>query len=70
MSFPREYDEHRFFSDNHPEEKESEQDLAHKRELRKLLEEKLERKRLKEELEDAWDEEFDLDKELKRGGGV
>ena len=42
------------------------EDLAHKREIRRMLEEKLERKRLKLELRDELDPEFndDFDEEL------
>lgn len=41
------------------EVEESPRDINHKREVKRLLDEHLERKRLKKELEDELDEDFD-----------
>ncbi|MBA3537782.1 MAG: hypothetical protein H0T84_14430 [Tatlockia sp.] len=61
MSLRREQDDEYHFSSDYPfeEEKDSEK-ISHKREVRKILEERLERKRLKEEF-DELDGEFDWD---------
>ncbi|MCC5792854.1 MAG: hypothetical protein JJT82_09660 [Legionellaceae bacterium] len=59
MRLPRELEDH-VLSDidvNYEEDKDS---ATHKRELRRRIEEQLERKRLREELEDDYDE-FDWD---------
>ncbi|MDP1604198.1 MAG: hypothetical protein Q8M03_13140 [Legionella sp.] len=56
MGLHREYDENKSFSDFSMEEDGDE--LSHKKRVRKLLEEKLERKRLKEEF-DELDGDFD-----------
>lgn len=60
MSLRREYDDHHSFSEYSYEDEEDQDKLSHKRQVRKALEEKLERKRLKEEL-DELDGEFDWD---------
>lgn len=58
MSFPRESESHQPFSDiNYDDDKEA---LSHKKRVRRMLEERLERKRLKEEF-DEMDGEFDWD---------
>lgn len=59
-------DDHNYGSDTHYEEQEHEDidDLVHRKRVRRMLEEKLERKRLKEELEDyegELDDEFNWD---------
>ncbi|WP_419418612.1 PA3496 family putative envelope integrity protein [Legionella sp. D16C41] len=62
MNLPREYDQD-FDEDAHSFSEypiEEEEDLAHKKHVRKLLEEKLERKRLRENI-DELDGEFNWD---------
>lgn len=59
MSLHKDYDDNKSFSDfNYDEETE---DLDHKKQVRRMLEDRLERKRLKEELEDELNAEFDWD---------
>jgi len=59
MSLRKDYDEDaHYFSDKHVES--NPEELSHKRRIRKLLEERLERKRLKEDI-DELDGEFDWD---------
>ncbi|MGQ3892245.1 hypothetical protein [Legionella sp. CNM-4043-24] len=58
MSLHKEYDDAHFFSDM-PMESDKE-DLSHKRRIRKMLEDRLERKRMKEDM-DELDGEFDWD---------
>lgn len=61
MSLRREHDEEDYsFSDYSLEDENDLEHLSHKRRVRKMIEEKLERKRLKEEL-DELDDEFDWD---------
>lgn len=64
MSLRREYDEEHAFTDFSHENDEDAEQLTHKRRVRKMIEERLERKRLKEEF-DELDGEFDWD-ELER----
>ncbi|WP_131782969.1 hypothetical protein [Legionella gresilensis] len=62
MNLPREYDRE-FDEDAHSYSEfpiEEEADLAHKKRIRKMLEDKLERKRLREYI-DELDGEFDWD---------
>jgi len=62
MGLHRDYDEKHTVVDIHLDE--SPHELGHKRHLRKMLEARLEHKRLKEELEDyegELDDEFDWD---------
>lgn len=71
MGLHKEPDEQSFADINFDEQRDSDEDievnvddLSHKKQVRKLLEEKLERKRLKEEFMDDFDEiggEFDWD---------
>ena len=58
MSLRSEYDESYYFSD-FPLEEETE-DMVHKKRIKRLLEDRLEKKRLKEEI-DELDGEFDWD---------
>lgn len=59
MSLNKDHDDNQYYSDfNYGEDKE---DLNHKKHVRRMLEDRLERKRLKHELEDELDEEFDWD---------
>ncbi|MDA9271852.1 hypothetical protein N9Q05_00495 [bacterium] len=62
MSLYKDHDEnHHGFDYSYPDE---EGDLVHKKRVRRMLEAKIERKRLKEELEDyegELDDEFDWD---------
>lgn len=62
MGLQREHDEDDYhFSTEYSYEEENDRDkLSHKRHVRKMLEDRLERKRLKEEL-DELDSEFDWD---------
>lgn len=60
MGLHKDYDENKSFSDFNYEEND-EETLNHKKQVRRLLEERLERKRLKAELEDELDGEFDWD---------
>lgn len=57
MSLNKIYDEHQAFPDLQLEDEVS--SLEHKKRVRRLLEERLERKRLKEELDDELEGEFD-----------
>jgi hypothetical protein len=60
MSLHKEYDDYSFTDHNY----EDEIDIDHKRRVRRMLEDKLERKRLKEEFKDDFDElagEFNWD---------
>ena len=59
MSLQKDYDEKRFFSDASYEEET--ENVSHKREVRKKIEDYLEQKRLKEELEDEFDADFRWD---------
>ena len=59
MGLHKDFDDGQFFSDlNFDEETE---DLDNKKRVRRLLEERLDRKRLKEELDDELEGEFDWD---------
>ena len=60
MGLRREHEEDFSFSEHHFEEDHEKEDLSHKRHVRKLLEERLERKRIKEEF-DELDGEFNWD---------
>lgn len=62
MSLHRDFEENHSFSDFPMEEKA--EDMSHKKRIKKLLDDRLERKRLKEEF-DELDGEFDWD-ELER----
>lgn len=59
MSLHKDYDENQSFSDFNYDDDVDE--LNHKKQVRRMLEDRLERKRLKAELEDELDEEFDWD---------
>lgn len=59
MSLPREYEEESSFSEYSYDEEDA-QELTHKKRVRRMLEDRLERKRLKEEF-DELDGEFDWD---------
>lgn len=62
MGLRRGYDDDSHSFSEYPyEEEEDIEQLNHKRQVRKMLEEKLERKRLKEELDDELYGEFDWD---------
>ena len=59
MGLHKEYDDNRNCSDfNYDEDPE---ELSHKRQVRRMLEDRLERKRLKQELEDDFADEFSWD---------
>ncbi len=58
MSLRKSFDEEQYLADMHYEEKQ--EDMPHKRKVRRQLEEKLERKRLKEEY-DELNGDFDWD---------
>lgn len=59
MGLHKEYDDNRNFSDfNYDEDPE---ELNHRKEVRRMLEDRLERKRLKQELEDDFTDEFSWD---------
>lgn len=58
MSLNKDYDETQYFNDFTPEG--TVEELSHKKRVRKMLEDRLERKRLKEEF-DELDGEFDWD---------
>ncbi|MCA0403980.1 MAG: hypothetical protein LCH30_09315 [Proteobacteria bacterium] len=60
MGLRHEHEEDYSFSDFPIEEEREAEELSHKRQVRKLLEEKLERKRLKEEF-DELDGDFNWD---------
>lgn len=57
MGLHRNYDDHSSNTDFGYEE--NPEELHHKREVRRMLEDRLERNRLKKELEDEFDDEFD-----------
>ncbi len=63
MSLHKDYDDSQSFSDFKIEEDidgvERIEDLDHKKQVRRMLEERLERKRLKEELDDELEGDFD-----------
>lgn len=59
MGLRKDYDENHHYTDFNLDE--SEEELGHKKRVRKLLEDRLEKKRLKEELEDFENDEFDWD---------
>ncbi len=59
MSLHKEYKDKSSYSEFKPDE--DTEDLNHKKQVRRMLEDRLERKRLKEELEDELDGEFDWD---------
>jgi hypothetical protein len=59
MSLHKDYDDDSHYFSDHAMETDKEE-LSHKRRVRKLLEDRLERKRLKEEI-DELDGEFDWD---------
>jgi hypothetical protein len=63
MSLRGEYEENHSFSEHSCEDEDQAdiEQLTHKRRVRKMLEDRLERKRLKEELDDELDGEFDWD---------
>ncbi len=56
MSLHKDYDESPYVNFE-----EGAEDLQHKKQVRRLLEDRLEKKRLKDELEDEWSDEFDWD---------
>ena len=60
MSLHRDYEDYHSYSDFSFEEEESPERLNHRRQCRKKLEERLERKRLKQEF-DELDGDFDWD---------
>jgi hypothetical protein len=59
MSLQREFNEDHSFSEYYYEEEENAEQLSRKGEIRRLIEARLERNRLREELEDELDREFD-----------
>ncbi|PJD92617.1 MAG: hypothetical protein CK426_03220 [Legionella sp.] len=64
MSLHEDWDDYSFSDKNYDEETESVEELDHKKKIKRLLEERLERKRLKDEFKDDFDEldgEFDWD---------
>lgn len=61
MSLRRNYDDHHSFSDFPYEEEEDAATISHKKHVKRMLEDKLERKRLKEELDDELYGDFDWD---------
>ena len=61
MRLPREYqDDDRYLNETEVERDDDQETLSHKRAIRRKLEERLERKRLREEIDD-YDDEFDWD---------
>ena len=60
MGLRREYDEEQNYNDFSQESEDDPEELSHKRRVRKMIEERLERKRLKEEF-DEFDGDFDWD---------
>lgn len=59
-----EHESEQDFFPHHEHDNDDEKDLSHKREVRRMLEEQLERKRLKDELEDfdgELEDDFDWD---------
>ncbi len=64
MGLHEDYDHHSFSDYNYEEYEENVEDLPKKKRIRRMLEEKLERKRLKDEFKDDFDElsgDFDWD---------
>lgn len=60
MSLRKDYDEDNHFMEHQFEPTENKEELSHKKRVRKMLDEQLERKRLKAEF-DELDGEFDWD---------
>lgn len=65
MSLYKDYNDNQSFPDFNCDESEDIEELNHKKQVRRMLEDRLERKRLKAELEDELEGEFHWDdKEL------
>lgn len=60
MSSRREWDHHDYHTHDFIQEHENPEELTHRKKIRKLLEDKLEKKRLRDEI-DELDGEFDWD---------
>lgn len=56
MSSHNEYNDHRLFSEVNEDDQET---MKHKKRVRQMLEDRIDRKRLKEELDDELEGEFD-----------
>ena len=59
MSSHKVYNDHRLFSEVNHDHDDDQETIKHKKRVRHLLEDRLDRKRLKEELDDELEGEFD-----------